>query len=255
MKNTLVKWRNDEKALDTERRLMNEALERLQRAEWKLNVDRPCGRLIFGLDLTGSREPGLHHARIATAAMFDTIKAIGAVDVKLIYYRGRSECRASIWHNDPALVSRSMLALSCESGETQIARLLRAALAEEKKISGVVFVGDHCEDNRPELRSLAQTFGERSIPLFIFHECADDDERSLQAKPVFKRMADASGGVYVEFRPDSGIVLREMLSNVAALAAAGREGVKQVPLPTTPEARQLQERLLLLPSGPPKQSR
>ncbi len=72
---------------------------------------------------------------------------------------------------------------------------------------------------------------------------------------MFKRMAEASGGVYVEFRPDSGIVLREMLLNVAALAAAGREGVKQVPLPTTPEAKQLQERLLLLPSGPPKQSR
>jgi len=233
---------------------MNEALERLQQAEWKRNVDRPSGRLIFGLDLTGSRALGLHHARIATAAMFDTIKAIGAVQVKLIYYRGR-ECRAGIWHNDPDLVSRSMLALSCESGETQIARLLRAALAEEQKISGVVFVGDHCEDNRPELRNLAQTFGERSIPLFIFHECADDDERSLEAKPVFKGMAEASGGVYVEFRPNSGIVLREMLSNVAALAAAGREGVKQVPLPTTPEARQLQERLLLLPSGPSKQSR
>jgi hypothetical protein len=259
MGNQLEKWRKVNKSLVTggagssERQRMEEALGRLQRAEWKRIVDRPSGRLIFGLDLTGSREPGLRHARIATAAMFDTIKAIGPVQVKLIYYRGIRECRAGAW-NDPAVVSRSMVTLCCESGETQIARLLRAAFAEEKKISGVVFVGDHCEDNAAELRDLAQAFGERSIPLFMFHEC-DDDERSLEAKPIFKCMAEASGGVYVEFRPDSGVVLREMLSNVAALAAAGTEGVRQVPLPKTPEARQLRGRLLSLTSGKPEEAK
>ena len=177
--------------------------------------------------------------------MFDTIKAIGAVAVKLVYYRGTNECRESQWHDDPATLGRSMLTLSCEVGQTQIARLLRLVLAEKGKLSGVVFVGDHCEDDADELLGLAQTLGRKSIPLFLFHECADHDKRSLAAKPIFKRMAEMSGGVYVEFKPDSGNVLREMLANVAAFSAAGVEGVRRIALAETPEARELQGRLLL----------
>ncbi len=248
----LNKWRDGEKALDVERRLMNEALGRLEQVERKYQLDRPPGRLIFGLDLTGSREPSLEHARIATAAMFDTIKAIGSVAVKLIYYRGLRECRAGVWHSNPSVVCESMLALSCESGETQIARLLGAVLAEQSSISGVVFIGDHCEDSPGELQRLSQMLGEKSVPLFVFHECDDHDKRSLKAKPIFKKMAELSGGVYVEFRPDSGVVLRETLATVAAFSVAGTEGVRQVELPKTPEARQLQGRLLMLGGGNPK---
>jgi hypothetical protein len=62
-------------------------------------------------------------------------------------------------------------------------------------------------------------------------------------------MAEISGGVYVEFKPDSGAVLREVLSSVAAFAAGGSEAVKQVGRAVTPEARQLQNRLLLGPAG------
>jgi hypothetical protein len=243
MSNVPEKWSKEEKALDVERRLMNEALAKLGKVEMK----RGAGRLIFGLDLTSSREASLRHARIATAAMFDTIQAIGAVAVKLVYYRG-NECRASEWHDDAAVVGRAMLRLSCEAGYTQIARLLRLALKEREKLSGVVFVGDHCEDDHDELLGLARTLGQCSTPLFMFHECTDNDERSLQAKPLFRRMAEVSGGVYVEFKPDSGAVLREVLSSVAAFAAGGADAVKQVGRAATPEARQLQARLLLGPA-------
>jgi hypothetical protein len=233
-----------------ERRLMNEALARLGQGDAK-DIRRGSGRLIFALDLTGSREHSLHHARIATAAMFDTIKALGAVAVKLVYYRGSDECRATQFHSDPDILSQSMGRLSCETGETQIARVLRLALAEQEAIAGVVFVGDHCEDDPGELRELASALGKKSRKLFVFHECADHDERSLKAKPIFKDMAEASGGIYVEFKPDSGVVLREMLSNIGALAAAGPEGVRRAALPKTPEARQLKNSLLLLADGNP----
>jgi len=209
MSNAIEKWRDDEKALGIERQRMNEALARLGQANARHPAQRG-GRLIFGLDLTSSRKESLQQARIATAAMFDTIKAVGSVAVKLIYYRGKDECRASKWHDDPRVLSESMRQLSCEAGATQIARLLHLALAEKEKIAGVVFVGDQCEDDPDELRALAQTFGQRSIPLFVFHECSDWDQRSLAAKPVFKEMAAASGGVYCEFKPDSGAVLREI---------------------------------------------
>jgi hypothetical protein len=268
MSNELEKWRKSNNALalggnptamSPERQRMNEALARLGSGDVKETrrgtlpvLSTKPGRLIVALDLTGSREHSLRQARIATAAMFDTLKAFGAVAVRLIYYRGTDECRSSDWHTDPDILCNAMRRLSCEVGETQIARVLRLTLAEREKVCGVVFVGDHCEDDPGELRELAQLLGQKHIPLFVFHECADHDERSLHAKPVFKRMAEASGGVYVEFKPDSGAVLQEMLLNVGVLAAAGVEGVHRVALPQTPEARQLQGRLRLLLGPAPR---
>jgi hypothetical protein len=255
MGNALDKYRHGNKSLSIERQRMNEALARLGTAEMKETraglytsaiASRKAGRLMVALDLTGSREHSLKQARIATGAMFDAIKALGVVAVKLVYYRGSNECRATSWHSDPDILGASMRRLSCEVGYTQIARVLRMALAEGENLSGLVFVGDHCEDDPGELHELAAKLRQRSIPLFVFHECADHDDRSIEAKPVFKRMAEASGGVYVEFKPDSGVVLRELLSSVGALTAAGAEGVKRVALPKTPEARQLQGKMMLL---------
>jgi hypothetical protein len=177
--------------------------------------------------------------------MFAAIKAVGAVALKLVYYRG-DQCKAGAWHDDAEAVSRSMLSLSCKAGYTQIARVLKLALAEKEKLSGVVFIGDHCEDDEPELLHLAATLGKRSVPLFIFHEIVDHDDCALDARPVFERMAKLSGGVYSEFRPDSGAVMRELLATVAAFSVAGPVGVKRVAQPVTAAARQLQGRLLLL---------
>jgi hypothetical protein len=234
---------------------MDAALAKLREAGLKKPSPR-VSRLIFGLDLTGSREHSLHQARIATAAMFESVKALGEVAVKLIYFRGGRECNVGEWHNDPANVSREMLKLSCKIGETQIARMLYHALAENFKltlagepdsthISGVVFIGDHSEDYPELLLQHATELGRQSMPIFVFHEISDHDERSLQARPVFERMAELSGGVYVEFRPDSGAVLKELLSNIAAFSAAGVEGVERMALPATSEARQLRSRLML----------
>ena len=74
---------------------------------------QPSGRLIVALDLTGSRAESLKQARKATAAMFAAIKAVGAVAVKLAYYRGARECKAGAWHDDAETRCRSMLSLSC----------------------------------------------------------------------------------------------------------------------------------------------
>jgi hypothetical protein len=232
-----------------ERDRMNQALARLGPGPASSPPRRDPARLIFALDLTSSRERSLNQARIATAAMFDAVTAIGAVQVRMIYYRGDGECQISAWHADPEILSQTMRRLSCEAGGTQIARVLRIVLAQPEKISAVVFIGDHCEDDSDALEDLARELGRRSRPLYIFHECADRDPRSLQAKPVFKSMAAASGGIYVEFKPDSGGVLRELLSSVAAFSAGGKQGLTQIQPAATPQARQLQNRLLLAAGG------
>lgn len=250
MANKLVARRSDivpaTRSLDDEWRLMNEALERLGISGSDPLPARRSGRLIVALDLTGSRAESLKQAQKATAAMFTAIKAIGAVAVKLIYYRGASECKATAWQDDPAVVSRVMLGLPCVTGNTQIARVLKLALAEKENVSGVVFIADHSEDSADELLALAKELGKQSMPLFVFHEIVDHDGYALQARPVFERMAKLSGGVYAEFKPDSGSILRELLSTVAAFSMAGHEGLKQVAQPVTAEARQLQSSLLML---------
>ena len=244
MNNALERLRDSERALEAERRLMSEALAKLGRTEER-RIAQHAGKLIFGLDLTGSREAGLKQARIATAEMFDAIRTFGKVEMKLVYYRGTDQCRESQWCADAEVLRRSMLKLSCERGSTQIAKLLRLVLAEREKLSAVVFVGDHCEEDPEELLGLAKKLRDKGIPLFVFHECEDHDEWSLKAKPPFKRLAEISGGIYVEFKPDSGQVLRELLPSIAAFSTAGTEGVQRLALPVTAEAKQLRNRLLL----------
>jgi hypothetical protein len=179
--------------------------------------------------------------------MFGAIKSIGSIAVKLVYYRGDDECRATAWETDPEVVSQKMQRLRCESGETQIARALKAIIATEAEaISGVVFIGDHCEDWPDVLAALAETLGQRQIPIFVFHECADHDKRSIAAKPVFKSLAENSGGAYCEFNPDAPAVLRELLSAIAVFSTAGARGLNQIEPAATPEAKQLRSRLLLL---------
>ncbi len=245
MSNAIEKLRNGENALDAERSRMNEALQRLGKTEER-RIARRTGRLIFGLDLTGSREVGLKQARVATAAMFEAVRSFGSIEMKLVYYRGALECRESQWSADVGVLCRSMLRLSCENGSTQIARLLWRVLREREKLSAAVFVGDHCEDIPEVLLGLAEKLRDRGTPLFVFHECSDHDPWSLDAKPLFRRMAEISGGVYVEFKPDSGEVLKELLASIAAFSTAGMEGLGRIAAPATAEARQLREGLRLM---------
>jgi hypothetical protein len=236
------------KALDAERRLMNESLTRLAKTEIRRKEQqRPVGRLIFALDLTQSRGWSLKQARIATAKMFDAAGTIGRIAIKLIYFRGTSECRETAWHENPDPLCASMMKLSCKTGITQIGCVLRRALNENEKLSAVVYVGDYCEEEAGELLPLAQRLGARQVPLFIFQENGGNgtDNDFAYARSIFRGLAEASGGVHLEFRPDSGNVLRELLSGIAAFSANGIEGVERLALPTTSEAKELRGRLLL----------
>jgi hypothetical protein len=55
------------------------------------------GRLVFALDATMSRQPTWDMACALQADMFREAAAIGSLDIRLLYYRGFNECRASGW--------------------------------------------------------------------------------------------------------------------------------------------------------------
>src|SRR5271169_5038605 len=53
------------------------------------------GRLVFALDATMSRQPTWDMACALQADMFQEAAALGSLDIRLVYYRGLDDCRAT----------------------------------------------------------------------------------------------------------------------------------------------------------------
>ena len=176
------------------------------------------GRLIFALDATASREPTWDRACRIQGEMFDATAALGGLDVKLVYYRGFNECKASRWLTRAADLHRAMRAVSCLGGETQIERVLSHAIAENQKerVGALVFVGDAMEENVDRLCQLAGELGLKGVPVFVFHEGQDPI-----AARAFQQIAKLSHGAYLRFDLASADRLKELLAAVAVYAAGG----------------------------------
>src|SRR5579872_331339 len=154
------------------------------------------GRLIFALDATASRQPSWDRACRIQGEMFEATAALGGLDVKLVYYRGFDECKASRWMSNAAELHRVMRAVSCIGGETQIERVLAHALAETKKqrVGALVFVGDAMEENVDRLCGLAGELGLNGVPVFVFHE-----GHNPIAGRAFQQIARLSRGACLRF--------------------------------------------------------
>jgi hypothetical protein len=176
------------------------------------------GRLIFALDATASREPAWDRACRIQGEMFEATAALGGLDVKLVYYRGFNECKASRWMTGAAELHGVMRAVSCVGGETQIERVLTHALAETKKqrVNALVFVGDAMEENVDRLCRLAGELGLNGVPVFVLHEGSDP-----VAAKAFQQIARLSRGAYIRFDLASAGRLKELLAAVAVYAAGG----------------------------------
>ena len=191
-------------------------LRDLQRAPQRPAGGR--GRLIFALDATASREHSWDRACRIQGEMFDATAALGGLDVKLVYYRGFNECKASRWMSNAADLHRVMRAVSCVGGETQIERVLAHALSETKRqrVGALVFVGDAMEENVDRLCQLAGELGLNGVPVFLFHE-----GRNPVAAHAFRQIAKLSRGAYLRFDLASADRLRDLLGAVAVYAAGG----------------------------------
>ena len=142
--------------------------------------------------------------------MFEATAALGGLDVKLVFYRGFNECKASRWMSNAADLHRVMRAVSCLGGETQIERVLAHALAETKRqrVDALVFVGDAMEENVDRLCQLAGELGLNGVPVFLFHEGNNPiAARGLPAnrEAVARRLSALRPG---ERRPPQGLLGR-----------------------------------------------
>jgi hypothetical protein len=181
------------------------------------------GRLIFAMDATMSRQPSWDLALELQADMFDAVKAVGGLDVQLVYFRGFNECQASKWVGDPDALGKLMRRVSCEGGLTQIGKVLSHARreAEQSKVDALVYVGDSMEEDVDRLAQLAGELGLVKIPVFIFHE-----GRDRKAERAFREIARLSRGAYMPFDEGSARQLRELLTAVAVYATGGREALE-----------------------------
>src|SRR3984957_6848782 len=150
--------------------------------------------------------------------MFEATAGLGGLDVRLVFYRGFGECKASRWMQNAADLHKAMRAVSCIGGETQIGRVLEHAIAETKRqrVHALVFVGDAMEENVDRLCKLAGELGLLGTPVFVFHEGGD-----AHAGAAFRQIAKLSRGAYLSFDVASADRLKELLAAIAVYAAGG----------------------------------
>jgi hypothetical protein len=180
------------------------------------------GRLVFALDATMSRQPTWDMACTLQADMFREAAASGSLDIRLVYYRGLNECRASNWISEPAHLAKLMSGIACQGGNTQIGKVLSEARREAvaSGVRAVVFVGDAMEESVDDLCAKAGELGLLKVPVFMFQEGHDD-----VAEQAFREIARLTGGAWCRFDPGAAAQLRELLRAAAAYAAGGREAL------------------------------
>lgn len=183
------------------------------------------GRLVFALDATMSRQPTWDLACQLQADMFREAAAVGGLDIRLVYFRGLGECRASPWLSDATQLARLMSRITVEGGHTQIHKVLsetrREAVAHG--VRALVFVGDAMEENADDLCAKAGELGLLKVPVFMFQEGGD-----AATERTYREIARLSGGAYGRFDAGAAVQLRDLLRAVAAYAAGGRDALHRL---------------------------
>src|SRR5437660_10050234 len=180
------------------------------------------GRLVFALDATMSRQPTWDMACSLQADMFREAASVGSLDIRLVYYRGLNECRATGWISDSAQLAKLMSKIDCRGGNTQIGKVLSEARREAvaSAVRAVVFVGDAREEGIDDLCAKAGELGLLKVPVFMFQEGHDP-----AAERAFREIARLTGGAWCRFDPGAAAQLRELLRAAAAYAAGGRQAL------------------------------
>jgi hypothetical protein len=175
------------------------------------------------MDATMSRQPTWDMALALQADMFRAVKAVGGLDVQLVYFRGAGECRASRWVSDPEALAALMTQVACAGGYTQIRKVLAHARAEasKKPVDALVYVGDCMEEDIDDLCGRAGELALLGVPVFLFQEGVD-----ARAEKTFREIARLTKGAWCRFDAGSAAQLRDLLAAVAVYAAGGRKALE-----------------------------
>lgn len=183
------------------------------------------GRLLFALDATMSRQPTWDAACHIQSEMFQAVEGIGGLAIKLVYFRGFDECRASRWFSSPSDLAGVMSRISCQGGRTQIRKVLSAALkaSDEDAIAALVYVGDCMEEDVDLLCQRAGELRLKGVPVFLFQEGSDP-----VAAAAFREIARLSGGAYCAFGAGAASELARLLKAIAVYASGGKPALERL---------------------------
>ncbi|SHM05366.1 vWA domain-containing protein [Roseibium suaedae] len=183
------------------------------------------GRLVFALDATMSRQPTWDAACQIQSDMFQAVEGVGGLSIKLVYFRGFDECRASRWFSSPGDLAGVMGRIRCQGGRTQIRKVLSAALSanDEARIAALVYVGDCMEEDVDLLCQRAGELGLKGVPVFLFQEGHDP-----VAAEAFREIARISGGAYCAFTSGSAAELASLLKAIAVYASGGKSALARL---------------------------
>src|SRR6202012_1136407 len=147
------------------------------------------------------------------------------LQIRLVYFRGSNECRATGGISDGDKLARLMSKIDCRGGNTQIGKVLSESRREAvaSGVRAVVFVGDAMEENVDQLCAKAGELGLLKVPVFMFQEGHDG-----AAEQAFREIARLTGGAWCRFDPGAAAQLRELLRAAAAYAAGGRAALQQL---------------------------
>lgn len=201
-------------------------------------------RLLFAMDATMSRQPTWDMALALQAQMFDAVKAVGGLDVQLMFFRGAGEAQSSKWVSDPTELQRLMTQVQCRGGYTQIGKVLSHARheTESRRVSALVFVGDAMEEAVDDLCGRAGELAIHGVPAFIFQE-----GRDVRAERAFKEIARITKGAWCRFDAGAADQLRDLLNAVAVYAAGGQRAL--LALGANPAAKRILAQLPAPPKG------
>lgn len=190
----------------------------------KVKTERRASRarLVFAIDATASRQPTWDTACHVQAQMFEAAEGMGGIEVQLVFYRGKDQCRASRWITSTRDLVDLMTGIMCRAGHTQINKVLAHVVREHEKapVAALVFVGDTFEEKRVEGLDAVAGAG---IRCFMFHEGGFGP-----AKHVFQQVARETGGAYCPFDQGSAAQLRDLLGAVAAYAVGGVKALADI---------------------------
>ncbi len=184
-----------------------------------------AGRLVFAMDASASRAATWDIACDLQSQMFTQTAALGGLEIKLVYFRGIRECKATKWISESPKLLRLMSSVTCLAGRTQIERVIRHTLAEVHgggDVNALVYVGDSMEESLDLLGDLAGQLGLSGVPMFIFQE-----GHNPIAAQAFAQLAKLSGGAHCTLDQQSASQLGELLSAVAIFAAGGRRALDE----------------------------
>jgi len=178
-------------------------------------------RLIFAVDATSSET--LDHARHIQGEMFEATTGLGGFEVKLVFYRGASECKSSRWVTTATELQGLIESVHCSVGPSQVERVLNFAIREARdhRVNALVFVIGGCLEERIDrLCYVASALTRLGVPIFAFHEgyCPKVAE-------AFKQIAALTQGGYLKFDFANTDRLKELLGAVAVYAAGGHRAL------------------------------